>query len=87
MTRNRSSSFHRAGLTQVEADVMDLWDDDVPMQIIADRLGIDRKRVQKIILCYGINGNDRWESSARRSGDALLDALRRHYPERCGGVA
>lgn len=71
---------------QLEAAIMDLYEAGATRDAIADRIGIRRETVGKIIGYMRIGAADIavGAKAAAFGSAALLTALRRHHPERCG---
>lgn len=70
----------------LETAIMDLWDMGRSHAEIADALNIRRETSVKIVAYMREGATDlaTGRAVAARSSDALLSALRRHHPERCG---
>lgn len=70
----------------LETAIMDLWDEGRSYGEIAARLNIRRETAQKIVAYMREGATDlaTGEAATARSSDALLAALRRAHPERCG---
>lgn len=73
-------------MAQLETAVMDLYEDGLTRDQIAERLNIRRESADKIIRYMQIGQSDHVNGpKASAHGSAmLLAALRRHHPERCG---
>lgn len=70
---------------QLETTVMDLFDKGLNRADIAARLGIERQTVEKVIgyMSEGATDLAFGPYSTKRATDALIEAIRRHHPERC----
>lgn len=72
-----------------EERFMDLWDAGHSREQIAEIVDADPARVD-YVLGYMRPGVDEQRSGRRaipKASRSLLDALRRHHPEKCGGHA
>ena len=74
------------GITAREQSVIDLRDQGLSHEVIAARLGIATSYVSTISSRYPVTESNAWQNSAWLGSVALLAALQRHHPERCGGA-
>lgn len=74
------------GTTQLETAIMDLWEAKQSKQAIAEALDVRVETVEKIVSYMREGQTDLafGAKAAALSSSALLAALRRHHPERCG---
>lgn len=72
--------------SELETTIMDLYEADVSRSAIAEQLGIRRETVDKIIGYMQVGHSElvNGPSAIARASAMLLDAIRRHHPERCG---
>lgn len=70
----------------LETAIMDLWDAGKSYGEIAEQLNIRRETAEKIVayMREGITDLSMGRAALTRCSDALVSALRRHHPERCG---
>lgn len=73
------------GTTQLENAIMDLWDERASKEAIAEALDVRVETVENILSYMRITKSDLAfsDKAVGESTDALLDALRRHHPDRC----
>ncbi len=76
-------------VTTREQQMLDLDEQGLRPAAIAQRLGVSKDTVERIIhqLAVRHNGPDnRFHDAARMGSQNLIAAIRRHHPERCGGI-
>ena len=76
---------YRMGTAQLETAVMDLHDEGLTRDQIAERLSIRRETADKIIGYMQIGRSDHMTGAKAiaHSTAMLLAAIRRHHPDRC----
>lgn len=70
--------------TRCEAAILDMHDRKVDPDEIAAELNLSARYVRQVIGALATPPVGDWQAAARIGSDALLRALRRHHPERCG---
>jgi hypothetical protein len=75
------------GATRAEAEVMDLFDAGAGVENIHIITGQKRERIKYLISVLGVTAHEPWKVDAEIGSAALLAALRRHHPERCGAAS
>lgn len=83
MTGVREDS-HFYGISRREQQVLELRDAGLSDCAIARETGLTQKSVRSAIYRRHDDGRDAWKANAKAGSDALLRALRKHFPERCG---
>jgi len=70
---------------QLETSIMDLYDAGHSRADIAQRLGIERQTVEKVVSYMSEGATDlaTGRYATAKASAALLDAIRRHHPDRC----
>jgi len=76
-----------SGMFLVEQRVMDLWDQGFSMERIVQHTGMTSDYVHTIVSRYSGKPDRDFEVMVRLGSLALISAIRKHHPERCGGVA
>lgn len=80
-------STYGHGPTRREQRVLDLWEQNKKSAEIAEITGLDLRYVQQVISNLGAPIPDAWHASARFGSQALIAAIRRHHPDRCGAAS
>ena len=65
------------GMTEVEAAIMDRYDEGALVGEIACKLRLGERRVQSVIDMFREGRSDDWEEPVRNSSRALLASVRR----------
>ena len=78
------TSISPHGETARETQIMDLFEAGAKPPQIADELGLSTFYVRSVIYNLNDSGRDPLRLNAKTGSDALLRALRKHFPERCG---
>ena len=79
-------STYGHGPTVREQQVIDLRESGMQPGEIAQATGLSEGYVQQVLSNLLAPKPVDWQSPARRGSSDLLSALRRHFPQRCGGV-
>lgn len=79
-------SVYGHGPTRQEQRIIDLWEAGSKAGEIAEATGKGINYVQRVVSMLGRPAPDDWHAGARQGSHNLIRALRRHHPDRCGGV-
>lgn len=79
-------SIYGHGPSPQEQSILDLWEQRVHPRRIAARVNRPETYVRSVIARLGAPSPGTWEPAARHGSAMLLEALRRHHPERCGAA-
>ncbi len=78
------ASINAHGETSRETEIMDRYEAGAKPPQIADELRVSTSYVRSVIYNLNDSGRDPLRLNAKIGSEALLRALRRHFPERCG---